>query len=319
MDKNNKGLVSVIIPIYNVEYYLDKCLESLTCQTYRDLEIILVDDGSTDRCPQICDAWADRDSRIKVIHKQNGGVSDTRNTGLSAASGRYIYFMDSDDFAENDIIEKLLEPFSYSEVDISLCGFYFYKDNKITKVKGVFNNQTDIYDRDEALLMLGANRIESHLWDKLFKAEIIKDIIFPLGQNYEDISVMHKIFLRAKKIANINCPKYFYTQREGSIVTGKNSKNFNDLFGAYMLRYSELSELNSEKLNIAQLCNLTSEYISYCRYKVFAKNYKYIYSFLKKENKKYKFKKYLTRNKKIQWFLNSVGISFYVQYKLFGG
>ena len=125
--------VSIIIPIYNVEKYLRKCVDSVICQTYKNLEIILVDDGSPDSCPEICDSYVDLDSRIKVIHKQNGGLSDARNTGIDMSSGEYITFVDSDDYIENDMIEILISTLEENHCDISTCNnLIVHSDNIVT-------------------------------------------------------------------------------------------------------------------------------------------------------------------------------------------
>ena len=129
-----KDLISVIIPIYNVEKYLNKCIDSIINQTYKNLEIILVDDGSPDNCPQICDEYAKKDNRIKVIHKKNGGVSSARNVGLINSTGNYIGFIDPDDYIEPIMYEKLLKVLKESNTLVSMCGFYKIKDNKIIKI-----------------------------------------------------------------------------------------------------------------------------------------------------------------------------------------
>ena len=117
--------VSIIVPVYNVEKYLDKCIESIVNQTYRNIEIILVDDGSPDKCPEICNEWAKKDDRIKVIHKENGGLSSARNAALEIAQGDYITFVDSDDWIENDMIQSMLTCAAKNDADIVCCGFYF--------------------------------------------------------------------------------------------------------------------------------------------------------------------------------------------------
>ena len=124
------ALISVIIPVYKVEEYLENCIQSVIKQTVSDLEIILVDDGSPDQCPEICDLWADKDSRIKVIHKENGGLSDARNAGMKVATGEYVSFIDSDDYISLDFYETLLETIVDNDSDIVECGVVkFYEDN----------------------------------------------------------------------------------------------------------------------------------------------------------------------------------------------
>ena len=219
---NNKQLLSVIIPVYNVEKYLDRCIRSVIGQSYENLEIILVDDGSTDNSPNLCDEWIKRDERIRVIHKINGGLSDARNAGLEVARGELITFVDSDDYIMLDMYSQMIEALNLYDADISVCGDFFVNEEKqIYKIENVHElSDIEVFSKQEAIEILCMDRyIVSHAWDKSYKRKVIIGERFPIDHNYEDIYVMHNIFLNACKIVHINQPKYFYIQREGSIVT----------------------------------------------------------------------------------------------------
>lgn len=214
--KNDFPLISVIVPIYNVEPYIRKCLNSIITQTYRNLEIILVDDGSTDSCGLICDDYAARDSRIKAIHKQNGGVSSARNAGLRAATGEYIGWVDPDDWIEPDMFEYLLSNALAYSTDITVCGRVEQYPQK-TVFKGW--KEVRLLDTGQALEQLLIDKeMGSYLWDKLWKAELFDGVAFPIGRTFEDISIMHRLFKRAEKILCLPEAKYNYLQRTNSIV-----------------------------------------------------------------------------------------------------
>ncbi len=213
-------LISVIIPIYNVEKYLSKCIESVINQTYKNIEIILVDDGSPDNCGKICDEYAKIDSRIKVIHKKNGGISDTRNIGIDNSNGKYITFIDSDDYVTNDYIEYLYYILKEEKVDISCCNFeLIYDNNKKIEVNDE-KEKIFCYSQIEALKeLLYQKNIDNSIWGKLYKKEKFDNIRFPYGEIYEDYAVFYKILLECDKVAYSNLKKYIYLRREKSILT----------------------------------------------------------------------------------------------------
>lgn len=182
------SLISIIVPVYKVEEYLDECVQSLVNQTYKNLEIILVDDGSPDRCPQMCDEWARKDPRISVIHKSNGGLSSARNAGLDAAKGDYIGFVDSDDIIDAEMYEKLFEPFEdYLNIGITSCMIYRYVDGCITP----YNKSWDVRKprllsyKDFALELLPCQR-NFVICCKLFKKELVQGVRFEVGKRNED-------------------------------------------------------------------------------------------------------------------------------------
>ena len=214
-------LISIIVPIYNVEDYLVECVNSLIRQVYKNIEIILVDDGSPDNCPEICDEFAKKDSRIRVFHKQNGGLSDARNYGIECAKGKYVCFVDSDDFVSEDYIQCLYNGIIQNNADISICGFTNYLKNgkKVCKIKHI---EGRVYDKINAhiyLNVLGYFDVAS--WNKIYKKELFDNIKFPVGKTCEDWRIMYKIFDLVDKIYYDSTVKYFYRRRENSITTSK--------------------------------------------------------------------------------------------------
>lgn len=232
--------ISVIIPIYRVEQYLCKCVESVLTQTYHDLEIILVDDGSPDGCGKICDEYAERDERVKVIHKPNGGVASARNAGLDAATGEWIGWVDSDDWAEPALFETLLQGALETGAEISVCGHWEeYRGRR--EVSGW--QELRVLDTEQALGELLENgRMKNLLWDRIFHRTLFDGLQFPEGRTYEDIAVMHWLFLRAEKVACLPEVLYHYRQREGSIVDNTSLGNRINHYIASKERYDALSE-----------------------------------------------------------------------------
>lgn len=234
-------LISIIIPVYNVEQYLRECLDSIIKQTYKNLEIILVDDGSLDKSGEICDEYKLRDDRIIVIHKENGGLSDARNTGMEIAQGKYIQFIDSDDYIDEDMIETLYHLITENSADISMCSNYILVGEKATSNS---SGKKYIYNRIDALKeILLDEKIRSYAWNKLMKKDILKDIKFPKGKVFEDILTIPKIFEKSSKIVYFDVPKYYYRQREGSIL----NKQTNALRLAYIQAATEINKFIEEK------------------------------------------------------------------------
>lgn len=209
-------LISVVVPIYNVEKYLEECVDSIINQTYKNLEIILVDDGSTDNSGKMCDKFAQNDSRIKVIHKENGGLSDARNCGIEAATGKYIQFIDSDDYIDLDMFEILYNNLKKYNADISMCSHYILTEDECT-AEG--SNELLIYDRVEILKeVLLDEKVRSYAWNKLFSIKLFENIRFPKGKVFEDILTIPKLFEKANKVVLDDVSKYYYRQRKGSIL-----------------------------------------------------------------------------------------------------
>ncbi len=224
-----KDLISVIVPVYKVEEYLNRCVDSIINQTYKNLEIILVDDGSPDNCGKICDEYAKLDKRIKVIHKKNGGLSDARNAGLSVAKGKYIGFVDSDDYISENMYEILYKELVKNKADISICKYIYFK-NKIPE----FTTDYEItsYTNKEAILELikiKQRKIQDYAWNKLYKRKLFKKIRYPKNFVFEDIGTTYLLFYEAKKIINIDCILYAYYDNSNSITSNKNPKNISDI------------------------------------------------------------------------------------------
>lgn len=222
--KNEDKKVSIIVPVFNVKNYIKRCIESIINQTYSNIEIILVDDGSTDNSGNICDEYAKKDKRVKVIHKNNGGLSSSRNVGINISSGKYLCFIDSDDYIENDMIEYLYRGMKKYDVDIVSCGFsnIYTNGNKecITIPK-----EDIIYSKKEALdIHLLSGYIDDITCNKMFKKELYENIRYPEGYLYEDMITTYKLIDKANKVALCPESKYNYCRRWDSIGGTK----FND-------------------------------------------------------------------------------------------
>ncbi len=209
--------ISVIVPIYNVEKYLDRCVSSIVGQTFRDFELILVDDGSPDGCPAICDEYAEKDSRIRVIHKENGGLSSARNAGLDIARGEYISFIDSDDYISERMLEALFGAIERAGADICSCGIVnVYEDG----TEGIWNIKDMIGDSEAFLRGLyDDSAVPVAACNKLYKRELWSEMRFPEGRLCEDAFTTYLLFDKAKLAVQISDGLYYYRIRSGSIMT----------------------------------------------------------------------------------------------------
>lgn len=223
-------LISVIIPVYNVEDYLKECLDSLLGQTYSQLEIILVDDGSQDRCPEICDAYAEQDTRIKVIHQPNKGLSEARNVGMRAATGQYWSFIDSDDVVCADFIKSLYYACVEEDAELAMCSFYTCRD-QIPEYTNQWYCQSG-YEMSRALYQ-DATGLFGVVCNKMFRRELFEGIEFPRDRIHEDEFVTYRLFWRAQKCAVSRNPFYFYRQRLNSITHSEFSRRDLDAARAY--------------------------------------------------------------------------------------
>lgn len=219
-DVKSLPLISVIVPVYNVKDYVGRCLDSICNQTYTNLEIIVIDDGSVDGSGEFCDAYAQKDARIKVLHYENGGLSAARNRGLDMATGEFIGFVDSDDWIDTDMYEFLYKLLKTEEADISICSHYLEKTDK-TKVKYSSDKLLGLIPRDAIRLLVEDNIIRNFAWDKLYRRSLFEGLRFPQGRYFEDMAVMYRIFYRARKIVMKGYPKYHYMIREDSITGSK--------------------------------------------------------------------------------------------------
>lgn len=212
-------LISVVVPIYKVEQYLNRCVESIVNQTYKNLEIILVDDGSPDNCGMMCDAWAGKDSRIKVIHKPNGGLSEARNAGLKIALGEYIAFVDSDDWVATDYLNFLMEAMHANECDIVECNIIRTDGEPVPVCEVDENLETTVYGGEAALeQLIKDGDFHQYVWNKLYKRSVIGDIFFEKGKTNEDEFWTYQVFGNAKKVGKITAGLYYYLQRPTSIM-----------------------------------------------------------------------------------------------------
>lgn len=210
-------MISVIVPIYNVEDYLSKCIESVINQTYKNLEIILVDDGSPDNCPKICDEYAQTDSRIKVVHKPNGGLSDARNAGLDIATGEYIGFIDSDDYIDEHMYEEMLSAIENADADLCICGYDRVDDDGKIKSSAHYNNA--LLSQEQAYEMLVQGNVYFIVaWNKLYKRDVFENLRFMKGRIHEDEFIMHHVYGECSKIVTLEKSYYNYLVRESSIT-----------------------------------------------------------------------------------------------------
>lgn len=218
MNPVDTAKISVIVPVYKVEAYLDKCISSIANQTYRNLEIILVDDGSPDNCPAMCDTWAEKDSRIRVIHKTNGGLSDARNAGMAIATGELMTFVDSDDWIAPDMCEHLYQRLAEDNSDIATCGVQMVWEDK-TPSRTLTRESCCVLNQEEAMrAIIEESWLKQPVWYKLYKTELVRDILFPVGKYHEDVFWSYQAVGRAQRVSVSDHIGYYYLQRGGSFM-----------------------------------------------------------------------------------------------------
>lgn len=241
------AMISVLVPVYNVEPYLSKCLDSILAQTYRDLEIILVDDGSTDQSGQICDRYAEKDPRIRAFHTENRGLAAARNLGLRKALGTYIGFVDSDDWIEPDMYECLRKTAKETNADAVECG-YIIEFAKTRKRYPSVNRTVCGMDAVDALIQ---GEIREQVWNKLWKRHLFENASFPEGRNFEDIATVYKL-IRNARVTGIDRFLYHYVQRKTAISHSRDIGNLADYWSAHRERHETLrdqvGEESAEKL-----------------------------------------------------------------------
>lgn len=236
-------LISIIVPVYNIEQYLPKCIESIKQQTYRNLEIILVDDGSTDDSGRICDEMALTDERIKVIHKKNGGLADARNAGINAATGGYIGFVDGDDYIDDDMYELLYDAARNTGAEIASCGVY-YEDRGDIINKARYSEDTLVLDRTQtyAALFGYPDILGCSCWNKLYVKSVFESMRFK-DVHSEDLEFLYRAIDTVKSVICINEVKYHYICREGSTCR----RSFNERFMDTLKIFDEMMPFISEK------------------------------------------------------------------------
>lgn len=309
--------ISIIVPVYNVEKYIHKCIDSILNQTFKDFELILVDDGSTDNCGQICDEYAKKDSRVIVIHKENGGQATARNIALDIAKGEYIGFVDSDDYIEFDMYEFLYNLCIDNNCDIANCSSTIYFKNKV-KVNG--GHDLMIHDTKSAMKVLTEGVLyDECLWTKLIKKELFNGLKIPEGIAYEDTAFTYKLIDRANKVCCKGEAKYNYIKRKDSTMDRavKNVKIdavlvYEEMYKFMEKRYPELCDLVILKLanNSMSVMNLIVRQDNFKKYK---ESYLKVAKILNnKFNKTIKLKEY-PRNVKLLLIANKINPILYKQ------
>ena len=246
-------LISLIVPIYNVDRFLPRCVESIINQTYKDLEIILVDDGSTDNCPKICAKYKQLDSRIVILKKANGGLSSARNEGFRISTVKYVIYIDSDDFVKNTYVENLYEAISSTKADIAISNFCLTDEmgNILGRTKAT-TLEVETFSSQEALKqLLLQKKFDNSAWGKIYKREFFETVKYPEGKLYEDLPVTYQLFLKSRKIAYINSCDYFYVQRSNSILNMKFNLAKLDLVQFVEEMFTSLSIENPHLINYA--------------------------------------------------------------------
>ncbi len=244
---------SIIVPVYKVEEYLERCVRSILCQTYRDFQLVLVDDGSPDSCGTMCDAFAQQDERITVLHIPNGGVSAARNRGIAVALGDYIAFVDADDYIAYDFLEQA-ERILRTDPDADLIQFAWrdFPDGQKPDESSMPAEAPVLWEKEEALRAFLGFRVFAHApWSKIVRKELLKDLAFPVGVRVgEDLEVSYQLLGRAKNIVSINAVAYYYCVRAGGAMGNRRLGELRDTFGVFgrMYRYfgAEFPALKSD-------------------------------------------------------------------------
>lgn len=277
---DNENLVSIIVPVYNVEKYLEDCIQSLVNQTYKNIEILLLNDGSTDNSSAICEKWAKIDNRIRFINKKHTGLSDTRNYGIKKSNGKWISFIDSDDLVHFQFIEILLNTAVKSNADITTNSIQKYENiDEIKNVKTYKLPKVKTYTGKKFLykFMKTGNLKYIVVWNKLYKRELFDNISFPVGYIHEDEFVIHKLYYKAKKVSEVNLPLSFYRiNRKGSIMNTLDIEASHKLFNLIF----------EDRIKCFKEWNLNKKYFlnnSYGRYYLFMRSYKYNVKINKKD------------------------------------
>lgn len=262
--------VSIVVPVYKVEKYLERCVDSIINQTYRNLEIILVDDGSPDSCPAMCDKFAEKDSRIIVIHKENGGLSDARNAGLDIARGEYIGFVDSDDYIAPTMYEVLMKRIVSDKSDLAVCEYVrVYDSGEQLKNKQWHQKaHNKCYTSNEFIADLFIHNSGAYVVtvNKLYNREIFRTLRFPFGKQHEDEFIIHRVIAQCKNISYIEDELYYYRQREGSIMNRTFNVRNLDYGDALIDRYHFTKRNKYEEWKNDTVCRLSSQLEKWNKY-----------------------------------------------------
>lgn len=294
-------LISVVVPIYNVERYLDTCIKSIISQSYNNIEIILVDDGSKDNCSKICDDFKQQDSRIKVIHKSNGGLSDARNAGMKKATGEYIMFIDSDDYIFPGYIEYLYDLIKTNNADISVCQVVEIDENgEIIEEKGIPDTKIVEGTYNCIREFTENTSIDTPAWRKLYRKSLFSNncIQYPVGRLHEDVFTTHKLILHSNRIAIGSKALYGYRIRAGSIVNSSFTTRHMDYLYGSIERYKDITNIFPQLDKHASKGIIHAANMSLLRIGRSQESLKYFRQDLKNAYSKYLWK-YLLSNAKI--------------------
>ncbi len=314
----DKALVSIVVPIFKVEQYLEECIDSILNQTYENLQIILVDDGSPDRCPEIADFYKGIDERVCVIHKENGGLSSARNSGIEIAKGEYIAFVDSDDVLGCTYVERLLEIIAIDGADIAVCAFDTF-ENSVSVLNNSGSEETIVFNNEQAIFeMYKNNSIGWNAWNKLYKTFLFGDVRYPDGVICEDKATTYKLLLKANRISYTKEQLYHYRVRNNSI-SGEHSIKF--CLDSIMINNEMEKDFEANRLDYA--IKLAKSYSAKCAFILYSDAinrdgyYEVREKCLQELSEKYRyirFAKYLRSSEKVLIYL--AGISAKNRYRL---
>lgn len=303
-------LVSIIVPVYKVEQYLKRCMESILNQTYKNIEVILVNDGSPDNCPALCDEYAKIDSRVRVIHKENGGLSSARNAALDTLKGDYVFFVDSDDWLALDTLEVLKE---YLEKDYDMISFQrtYLTEEKVVEKGNKNAKDLDVSQYIDASFL---GQYDFFVTTKIFKKEVFNNIRFLEGRNYEDLEIMHRLFLNMKKVVGLDYFLYYYWKgNEEAITNTITMKNIEDHYLSaneiYTACRKYLEDRNKDYSNLLAWykVEMAQLYIDYLKS---VDNNTELFSKIKREISKEKvnFNRLLKQPRHLKYILYKIGI-----------
>ena len=253
-------LVSVIIPVYKVEPYLARCVRSVCTQTYEHLEVILVDDGSPDRCGAMCDSFASKDERIRVIHQSNMGLSGARNAGIESCTGEYVLFVDSDDWIEHDMVAVMIDSALRNNADVCCCGHYdhSYRKDELCRT----HNEEQVFKGEDILTANANETIINTAWGKLWRQSVFDGgMRFPLGRNYEDIATTWQLLAVCETAVYVPAELYHYAPGNNSITRIWDLSNLNDFWTAHMERFQALGQTEKWRCNIERSCLSAAGYV----------------------------------------------------------
>lgn len=262
---NNKQ-ISVIVPVYNVRPYLKRCIDSIIAQTYSNLEILLVDDGSTDGSGKLCDAYARQDARIQVIHKKNGGLSDARNCGIEHAKGRYFCFVDSDDGIAPQMIEVLYRNLLNTGADVSAAALKYFSTEELPAAEDALKKVQCMTGKEALRSILQSEELGDFAVNKLYKRDLFENVRYPLGRMMEDQGTTYKLLDKCQGVAYCPVPLYFYYQRPDSILHKRTKKFYEDKWDMGYQRYRDIHKKYSDMLeNDAAMMKIIEHCYPYLR------------------------------------------------------